>query len=295
MDFIKHRKIYYIFSGLLVAISIVSFFTWKLNLGIEFTGGSLLEVEFKNQSPSINEIKDSLKELDLGDINIQPSGENRAIIRLKEIDDDTHKNIIGKLNNLNGGAEEKRFELIGSVIGSELKNKSFWAVGIVLVLIVIYIAFAFRKISFRLASWKYGVAAMIALLHDVLITVGAFSILGHFLNIEVGVPFIAAILTILGYSVNDTIVVFDRTRENLLKYYEGDLENTLNKSLNQTLSRSINTSLTTLLVLVAIFLVGGESIKYFALTLIIGISIGTYSSIFIASPILFTWERGKRA
>jgi len=191
----------------------------------------------------------------------------------------------------NASIEEKRFNSIGPVIGSELKESSVWAIVIALIAIVLYIGFAFRKVSFPVSSFKYGIIATIALFHDIIITLGVFSVLGHFYGIEIGIPFVAAILAILGYSVNDTIVVFYRTRENLLKSGIDDFEKIFNKSVNETLIRSINTSFTTLIVLFALYLFGGDTIKYFVVALMVGIAAGTYSSIFIASPLLVTWQK----
>ncbi|MBA3046872.1 protein translocase subunit SecF, partial [Candidatus Falkowbacteria bacterium] len=170
------------------------------------------------------------------------------------------------------------------------KRKSVLAIIIVLIAIVLYIAWTFRKVSKPVASWKYGLAAIIALFHDVIITVGIFAVLGKFFGVEINTAFVAAILTVLGYSVNDTIVVFDRVRENLPKSEE-DFEGTINTSVNQTITRSINTSITTLLVLLSIVFFGGATIRDFILALSIGVFVGTYSSIFLASPILVIWEK----
>ena len=180
---------------------------------------------------------------------------------------------------------------MGPIIGSELKRKSVWAIAIALFFIVSYISWAFRKVSYPVESWKYGIAAILALAHDIILPLGVFSALGHFYGVEIDSLFLTAILTVLGFSVHDTIVVFDRIRENLFKHVQIDFEATVNKSVNETIMRSINTSLTTLLVLVALYLFGGESIRYFTLTLIIGITVGTYSSIFVASPLLVDWHR----
>lgn len=260
-----------------------------------------------NTRPEIQEVKEILAPLELGEISIQPTGENNFLFRMKTIDEETHQKILAalydKFNPKNSENEkpksdegpalikEKRFESIGPVIGAELKQKAIYAIIIALVAIVSYVAWAFRKVSHPVESWKYGTVAIIALFHDILITLGIFSVLGHFYNIEVGTPFIAALLTILGYSVNDTIVVFDRTRENLIRAPEKTFEETVNKGVNETMVRSLNTSLTTLIVLLAIFFFGGETIKYFALALTIGIISGTYSSIFTASPLLVSWQR----
>lgn len=307
MRIIHHRKIYFIISGALCLISIVSLAIWGLNLGIDFTGGTLMEIKFIETRPSNQEIRESLKDLDstgspqvdLGKIVVQPSGEQGVILRFKDVDEDTHQEILKKLKESFLGEEsdeilsEERFESIGPVIGQELKRKAIWAIIIVLIAIILYIAWAFKKVSYLISSWKYGLIASIALLHDILIVLGLFSILGRFVSVEVGTPFVAALLTILGYSVNDTIVVFDRIRENLYKYEVEDFEGTINQSVNQTIRRSLNTSLTTLLVLLAVYFLGGATIRYFILALIAGVIVGTYSSIFIASPLLVAWRRWR--
>jgi len=295
MSIIKHRKIFFIFSGLLVVASIIALLLWQLDFAIDFTGGSLMEVEWINSQPSNQEIQNKISHLDLGDANIQSTGERATILRFKEVDEKTHQEILSVLREEFGELEEKRFESIGPIIGTELKRKSLWSVIIALIAILLFVAWAFRKVSFPIKSYRYGIIAVIALFHDVLITLGVFSVLGHFYNIEVGVPFVAALLTVLGYSVNDTIVVFDRIRENLLSHRakHEEFSNIIGQSLKQTITRSINTSLTTLVVLLAIFFFGGETIKFFALALIIGITLGTYSSIFIASPLLAAWEKRR--
>lgn len=259
-----------------------------------------MEIKFTGVRPSNQEISESLKDLDLGKIVVQPSGELGAILRFKDVSENTHQQILKHLKESfkNEGGEvlrEERFESIGPVIGQELKSKAFWAIAIVLIAIILYIAWAFRKVSYQVSSWKYGLIAIITLTHDILIVLGLFSILGRFASIEVGTPFVAALLTILGYSVNDTIVVFDRIRENLYKYEVEDFQDSINQSVNQTIKRSFNTSLTTLLVLLAVYFLGGASIKYFILALITGVIIGTYSSIFIASPLLVAWRKLKKA
>lgn len=296
MSIIKHKKIFFIFSGLLVIASIMALFLWQLDFAIDFTGGSLMEVEWVDTRPNNQEIQDKISSLDLGETNIQSTGEKGTILRFKEIDEETHQEILNILSEQFGELEEERFESIGPIIGTELKRKSFWSIFIALIAILFFIAWAFRRVSFPIKSYRYGIIAVVALFHDVLITLGIFSVLGHFYNIEVGVPFVAALLTVLGYSVNDTIVVFDRIRENLLshKAKHEEFSDIINQSLKQTITRSVNTSLTTLLVLFAIFFFGGETIKFFALALIIGIALGTYSSIFIASPLLAVWEKRRR-
>lgn len=267
---------------------------WGLSWGIDFTGGSLMEVEFKESRPSNQEVKDILKDIELGEISIQPTGEKNIILRMKDIDENNHQKVLMALQNL-GELEELRFESIGPVIGQELKKKAIYSIVLALVFILLYIALAFRRVSFIVKSYKYGLLAIAALFHDILIVLGIFVVLGRFLNVEIGIAFVAALLATLGYSVNDTIVVFDRVRENLLtiQHREG-LDKLVGQSLKQTIIRSVNTSLTTILVLLAILFFGGATIQYFVLALIIGVAAGTYSSLFIASPLLVSWEMRKR-
>ncbi len=295
IPFLKYSKIYFILSGVLILGSLACLIVFGLNLGTDFTGGSILEVNYLEKRPSNQEIKEKLVELDLGEIYLQPTGERGVIIRMKDITEDAHRQILEKLK-LDNKVEELRFESIGPVIGQELKQKTKIVIFLSLLAIVLYIAFAFRKVSRPVASWQYGIASLVALFHDVLIPIGIFSILGKFYGVQITIPVAVALLTILGYSINNTVVVFDRIRENLLKKIGATFEETVNKGLNQTLVRSINTSLTTLFVLSAIFFLGGATLKYFALALILGIIAGTYSSIFLASPILVNWLkwRGKR-
>jgi len=297
MKIIKYRKIFYIFSGALVLTSIVGLVLWQLNFGIDFTGGTIMEVNFLNQRPDNNYIREQLKNVDIGNIVLQPTGNQGLILRFKNIDEIVHQQILKQLAGDKPVAqtmEEIRFDSIGPAIGQELKTKTYWAIGLSLISILIYIAWAFRKVSRPVASWNYGIAAIIALFHDVLITLGVFAFLGHFFNIEVDLAFVAAILTILGYSINDTIVVFDRIRENL-KYSSWDnFEATLDLSVNQTMARSVGTTLTTLFPLFTIFLVGGATLHWFALALIIGITLGAYSSIFQATPFLLWWVKKRK-
>lgn len=286
----KYRKIYYALSGAIIIASIFVLAKWGLKLGVDFTGGSLMEVEYKMDRPANDLIKEVLKSQGIDDITVQPSGEKGAIIRFKDVDEKTHQQILVKLKGDKADSLlEKSFTSVGPTIGGEMKTKSIWAIFFVLVIIVSYIAIAFRKVSFPLSSWKYGIATLIALFHDVIIPLGVFAALGKFYKTEIDVAFIAAILTVLGYSVHDTIIVFDRIRENLQKFSKMEFEEIVNKSLNQTFLRSLNTSLTVILVLLAIYFFGGQTIHNFALVLLIGVAAGTYSSIFIASPVLISW------
>jgi preprotein translocase subunit SecF len=289
-NFIKYSAVYYVLFAILVVGSIVCLAMFGLKFGIEFTGGSVLEAGFKDQRPSNEQISKSLADLDLGDITIQPTGSNGVILTMRGIDEATHQKITEKLNALSA-SEEKRFEFIGPSIGQELKNKTEISIALALLAITIYIAFAFRKVSRPVASWKYGVTSLIALFHDILVPLGIFAVLGKLYNVEITIPIVAALLTILGFSVHDTIVIFDRIRENILRQGMGKFEETVNWSLNQTVGRSISTVATVLLVMFALFFFGGETLKYFSLALIIGITSGAYSSIFIASPLLVSWRK----
>lgn len=258
-----------------------------LKQGIDFAGGSLLSVRYENQRPSAVEAEQALAPLDLGGIVVQPVGENDMNFRMRTLNESEHQQVMSTLQENYGNITELRFDSIGPVIGQELRSKSITALVIVFIAILIFIGWTFRKVFVPVASWKYGLITVFAAFHDVIIPIGVFAFLGRFYGIEIGTSFIAAILTVMGYSINDTIVVFDRIRENLQKT-SGTFVEIVNKSLNQTILRSINTTVTTLLALVAVYFFGGESIRDFALTLILGILAGTYSSIFIASPLLVT-------
>jgi len=253
-----------------------------------------MELEFNQSRPIVSEIKSSLDSLEIGDIKIQPTGEKGIILRAKDIDEQAHQQILEKLNSFTNNITEHKFTSIGPIVGQELKKKTTSAMILVVVCIILYIAWAFRKISKPVQSWKYGLSAIIALAHDVIIVSGIFAVLGRFAGYEVDVLFVTALLTILGYSVNDTIVVFDRVRENLFHEHGYDFEDTVNHSVNETVVRSLNTSITTLLVLFSIFLFGGASIKQFVLALICGAIVGTYSSIFLASPLLVVWQKLRK-
>lgn len=291
MNIVSKRKIFFLISVILLAASTLSLSLWGLNLGIDFTGGSLVELDYLTERPSKEQIKEQLINLELGEVRVQPTGEQGIILRLQEVDETTHQQILESLDQ--NKVEEKRFESIGSTISSELRVKAFWAVGLALLAIIVYIAWAFRRVSRPVASWQYGLVAIVALFHDIFITLGLFAYLGRFQGVEIGLPFVAAFLTILGYSVNNSIVVFDRVRENLMKTNWSGFAQTIDQSVKQSLTRCINTALTTLLVLTAIFFLGGQSVHYFSLALIVGIVIGTYSSIFITAPMVVAWEERK--
>ncbi|MBI3273588.1 MAG: protein translocase subunit SecF [Candidatus Colwellbacteria bacterium] len=288
-------KIYTImfwFSILLAIISLVTVAVFGLRFGVDFLGGSVLELEFKSR-PEISAIKSSATTL-ISDLEISPAGDNGVIIRTHELSETEHQDLLKNLNDsfLSSVVHERQFSSIGPVIGNELKHKSVIGIVIVLLGVIVYIAFVFRKIGRTTSSWAMGLAAIIALVHDVAIPLGVFSVLGKYYGIEISGIFVAAALTILGFSVSDTVVIFDRVRENIINgKNKGDFGSVVHRSVMQTLTRSLNTVFSVLLSLFAIYLFGGESIKYFSLAMIIGIFLGAYSSIFVASPILVWFSR----
>jgi len=273
-----------------VILSIVFTSLWGLNFGIDFTGGSLAEIRFNDGAPDVSALHETLSTVELGDTNIQTAEDNVVIFRFQFLDDEKRNQVITVLTEQHGDVEALQFTSIGPIIGEELRVKTFYAIIGVLIAIILYVAYAFRKVSKPISSWKYGFLTIVAAFHDIILPIGIFAVLGHFFEFEVNATFVAALLTIMGYSVNDTIVVFDRIRENLLKT-EGSFEEIVGRSVKQTLTRSINTSITTMLALLAIFIFGGDTIRLFTGVLIIGIGIGAYSSIFLASPLLVAWER----
>jgi len=297
MTIVKYRKIFYTFSTILILASIFSIFFWGLNPSIDFAGGSLLDVSFTGNKPTNDEASQVLKDLDFKDASVRSSGEG-YIIRLKEISQTEKDSIVAGLS-FDGQylPTEKTFSTIGPVLGKEAIQKSLISIFLVLLAIVLFIAFAFRKVSRPISSWVYGIVTVLALLHDVLVPTGVFAILGHFYGFEVDTLFVTALLVILGFSVHDTIVVFDRVRENLHKNEDHggkkDFETIVGESINETFVRSINTSLTVLLAVLVLYIFGPETIKNFTLALLIGIFIGTYSSIFIGSTLLVTINNWK--
>lgn len=296
-NIISKTKYAYIFSIALTVLSVASLFAWGLNFGIDFTGGTVMEIKFSQGVPSNEEIYADLGGLNLNSLTVQGKGGDSLLVSYASSDDTVNQNVWKSLSEKYPESLQTKVDYRDSSVSSELKEKSLWALFWAIMGILAFIAFAFRKVSRPVASWKYGLGAVIALAHDILITIGVFSVLGHFHGTEVGIPFIAALLTILGFSVHDTIVVYDRTRENLSKGSSKDFfPDVVNRSLNETLVRSINTSLTVIITLLALYIFGGDSIKDFALALLVGITFGTYSSIFIASGLLVTayeWQVRK--
>lgn len=288
MNIVKNKNWFFAISAILIIPGIISLILFGLKLSIDFTGGSRLELSFKKSDINSETIKKSFEKEKVVVHSIKKNNTGDYEIRTNPIDEKKKTSILTNLKN-SGEVTEKSFNTVGPTIGSETQLNAFKAVLIASIAITAYIAFAFRKVSKPVASWKYGVCAIAALLHDVIIVVGLFSIFGVLFGVEVDSLFITALLTVMGFSVHDTIVVFDRIRENLRKNFSTKFEEVVNNSLLETLNRSVNTSLTVLIVLFALLLFGGESIRWFVVALLAGIIAGTYSSIFNASQLLVLW------
>lgn len=297
MWIVRHKKIFLAISGVLVATSIALIAIFGLKFGIEFSGGTLVEATFEDSRPEKVELTPALQDVRAGlPVQLQTVGEGGYLIRTPFLTEDEQGALTSSIESAGGTIE--RISSIGPSIGNELRSKAAVAIVVVILVIILFIAYAFRKVSEPISSWKYGIVAVAALIHDVLIPTGVFAVLGYLVGYEVDVLFVMALLAILGYSVNDTIVVFDRIRENLEINKEKEREQSfgevVGESLTQTMGRSINTSLTTVLVLIALYVFGATSTEHFALTLIIGALSGAYSSIFFASPLLVQIEQWQR-
>lgn len=299
MLIVRYRKIFFAISIILIAVSLYGIFKYGFRESIDFKGGSITEVSFPEGRPDKALVESHIGGLGFGGFSVRPSEGDRYIIRTQELSASDREALINTLSS--NGAEKivvERSNTIGPVAGSELKSKAYKAILVVILMIVLFITFAFRKVSKPVASWKYGLAAIIALTHDVIIPTGVFVFLGHYFGTEIDLLFVTGILAILGYSVHDTIVVFDRVRENLKHNQHAgkkeDFETTVGVSVNQTFGRSINTSLTIFITLLALYLIGSSATKDFALLLLIGVVAGTYSSIFVASPLLVTFQKFQK-
>lgn len=277
----RYKIWFFVISTLIILPGIFFIFKGGLKFGIDFTGGALLEYKFEKPPQ-----KENLEEFG----SVVPSGDNTFIIRTQTVSHEQLEEIKKKINDKFGAFTVRREENVGPIIGKELERKAAIALVLSCVMIILYITFAFRKVPKPASSFRFGVSAIAALIHDVLLVVGAFAIFGYFFGVEVDTLFVTALLTIIGFSVHDTIVVFDRIRENLPKHLSKKFEEVVDISIAQTLARSLNTSLTVVFVLTALLLFGGVTIKWFVVALLIGIVSGTYSSIFNASALLAYWE-----
>ena len=292
IPFLKYYKLYYLFSGILALASITALFLFGLNLGIDFQGGTILELEFP-EAPDIKKIKDTLSQFDLPETTFQSAGQNNIILRFRSIDEETHQEILSQFQE-KFSAQEVRFANIGPIMSKEMRSKTITLILISLLALFIYMSLAFRKIPPPVSGWQFGIVSLITLFFDILIPLGLLAFLGKFFNVQFNIPIVTALLTILGYTMNDKVIVLDRTRENLLSSSEANITEIVNRSLNQILARSLSTGFCSLLILLILFFLGGESLKYFSLVLFVGILVGTYSSLFLASPILVTWLKRKQ-
>jgi len=290
MNIVGKKSIWFGVSAVLFVIAVIAISIWGLKIGIDFKGGTLLELSF-NKNIEAQDIRNSISNLDfLSSLTVQKTGDSTVVIKTIPLSMDQEQKIRSVLNEKIGENQEIRMEMVGPTVGNDLTKKAILAVILASIAIIIYIAWAFASIPKPSSSWRFGVCAILALVHDIIITIGAYAIFGHFLGYEVDSLFITALLTVMGFSVHDTIVVFDRIRENLRRYPSKDFESNVNESIIQTLARSLNTSLTLIIVLLALVTIGGGSIRQFIATLLVGVTIGTYSSIFNASLILVVWQ-----
>ena len=291
MNIIGKKNWYFLISLIVIIPGIISLMLYGLNLSIEFTGGSRITLAFEKElsNEKIQTIRDVFEENKVKVSTIEKSA-NTVLIRSQVLDQKQDTAIIEDLKKEAGEFKQQQYETVGPTIGSEITLNAIKALVIASVLVILYITWSFRKVPRPTSSFRFGVSAILALIHDLLVVLGVFSILGHFLGVEIDSLFVTAILTVIGFSVHDTIVVFDRIRENLKRMGGDNFPEVVNESIIQTLDRSLNTSLTVVLVLVAMLLFGGESIRWFVVALLIGIVSGTYSSIFNASPLLVLWQ-----
>lgn len=294
INFIKYKNIFIILTLVLVAGSLAAIAIYRLKPGIEFTGGSVTQIEYQESRPSEDAVREKIANLGIKDVTIYSQGDKGLIIRSEALDAQVHTKLVGVLEQT-GKFDEKSFETIGPVVGKELTGKTTLLVLISLLAMLVYIAIAFRNVPGPVSPWQYGVASFLILCHDVLVPLGVFAVLGAFYGVQITIPIITALLTVVGYAINNVIVVYDRIRENLVRDHKADFAEISNRAINQTLSRQINTSIATLLPVFAIYFWAGTSLKYFALALILGIATGTYSSVFLASQLLVVWMGLKKS
>jgi preprotein translocase subunit SecF len=296
MYIITHRALFFWITGLILAAAIGSIIIFGLPLSIDFTGGSLVEVTYAGTRPDIATLKQSVSALPLGEVSIRENGVQGVTLRTRTLTPSEHQAVIAALSQ-NGAAQltENQFTSIGPSLGAELGNKALWAIVAVVLIIVLYIAWAFRKVSKPVPSWGYGIAAVAMLAIDIIVPSGFYAALCHFTGAQVDPLFIVALLALVGYCVNDVIVIFDRVREHLARNYEANFkepfEDTVGKSIDETMTRSINTGLTVVLALLALILLGAPVTQNFALVILVGVAIGTFSSIARSAPLLVPMAR----
>lgn len=291
MFIVKNRLFFFAFTGALTLIAIAALVFWTPRPSIDFTGGSLVEVTYTNARPTLDALKADTAGLDLGEVSLRESGTNGIIARTRTLSPEEHNTLLTALSEQGSAAlTEDRFTSIGPSLGSELSTKALYAMLAVIAAIVLYIAWAFRKVSRPVSSWVYGLTVIAILVHDILIPAGFYAILAHFTGAQADTLFVVALLAILGYSVNDTIVIFDRVREHLGRNEKTGtkqpFDEVVGRSITETLGRSINTSLTVVLALIALAFFGSPVTVDFSLVLLAGVVAGTYSSILLAAPLL---------
>lgn len=298
MFVVRYRNIFFAITGIILAVSLGLFFVFGLKIGTDFTGGTLIEASYEGERPSQEALSQSLTQAGLEGFSVRGAGDDSYIVRAESLSNEMRTALPSALAiDGQNPAKIERLTDIGPTIGAELRTKALLALTLVILCIVLYVAFAFRKVAEPISSWAYGVITIATLIHDVIVPLGAFALFGYLWDAPVDVLFVTAILTILGFSVHDTIVVFDRVRENLRinqdVHRKEDFELVVGRSIEQTFVRSINTSVTVLISLGALFFLGPTATQDFALTLIVGIIAGAYSSVVFATPLLVTWERWK--
>lgn len=290
-----HRTVFFWITGLILAGAIAAIVFYGLPLSIDFTGGSLIQVSYPNGRPALSDIQQEVARVPLGAVSVRESGTDAVVIRTRSLLPEEHSAILSALSSEHASTTELAYTSVGPALGSQFATKALWAILAVVLAIILYIAFAFRKVSHPVPSWSYGLTVIAILLHDLIIPAGFYAILAHFTGAEVDALFVTALLALLGYSVNDTIIIFDRIREHLATNEKMNnkepFEITVGKSISETLTRSINTSVTVLLALLSLVFFGAAATRDFALVMFVGVIAGTYSSILLAAPLLIPFAK----
>ncbi|MFH1178436.1 MAG: protein translocase subunit SecF [bacterium] len=294
MNIATYRTVYFWITGIILAGALGAIIFFGLPLDVDFTGGSLVQMSYQSVRPSITEIEKQVATIPLGTVFIRASGDDAISIRTRTMTPAEHDAVLEVLAQ-NASTTEISYTSVGPTLGGQFANKALWAILAVALAIILYIAFAFRKVSRPVPSWGYGLTVIVCLLHDLVIPAGFFAVLAHFTSVQVDALFVTALLALLGYSVNDTIVIFDRVREHLAHNEKVGIketfEQTVGKSISETMTRSINTSLTVVLALLALVLFGADATRTFSLVMLVGVISGTYSSILLAAPLLIPLAR----
>ncbi|MDD4531458.1 MAG: protein translocase subunit SecF [Candidatus Pacebacteria bacterium] len=300
MNFLKYTKIYFALAIIAVGLSLYAIFAFGLNMGIDFEGGSSINVSYKNDRPGTEQIKSALSGIEeMNGVQIQPMGQKEVVLKVnkKDISSSVYQNVITQLATT-GEIDENSasIETISPLIGKELKDKTVIVVVVALLAMLAYIALAFRNVGKPISSFQYGFSSTLMLFHDVIIPLGVLAVMGKYFGAQLSIPVITALLTVVGYCINNTVVVFDRVRENLQKDRKSSYDEIVNKSLNETITRCINTSLTVIIALIPLyyFFSNEESLKYFAITMGTGVIVGIFSSVFLASPLLVAWNNYRQ-